>query len=136
MNEHLKDHFVSLLLEEYKLTSFIYKLMSLGVNLDRLEVQNHHIVLDIIGFPRDNYSDMTSAELNSDKLPDDYFCRDWLGDRFYEVITEHSEKQEVLLTDKGLSLKEGADELIVRQAISEHVDWLFEEYSNLDNNEP
>jgi hypothetical protein len=133
MNEHLKEHLVSLLFEEYKLTSFIWKLMNIGINMDRLEVQNHHIVLDMIGFPRDNYLDMTPEELNADELPDDFFCRDWLSDRFYEVITAQSEKQEVILTDKGLSLKEGADELIVRQAISNHVKWLFEEFNNLDN---
>lgn len=136
MNEHLKDHYVNLLLEEYKLTSFIWKLRNLGVNMDRLEVKNHHIVLDMIGFPADNTLDLSPAELNADVLPEGFFCRDWLGDRFYELITEHSEKQEVVLTDKGLGLKEGADEVIVRKAIADHVNWLYDEFEHLEDNEP
>jgi len=69
-------------------------------------------------------------------LPADYFCRDWLDDHFYEVISTQREQQEVVLTDQGLRLKEGADDLIVHRAIASHVDWLFQEYNHLDNNEP
>jgi len=29
MNEHLKEHFIDLLLEEYKLTAFIWQLMNI-----------------------------------------------------------------------------------------------------------
>jgi len=129
MNEHLKDHFISLLFEEYKLASFIWKLMSLGVNMDGLDVRNHHIILDIIGFPADNSGDARFRDM--DELPDDYCCRDWLTDPFLELIRKLSEAKEIVLTDAGLKLKEGQDETIVRKELGSHVGWLFEEFQAL-----
>ena len=131
MNEHLKEHFIDLLIEEYKLSAFIWKLMSHGVSLEHLDVKNHDIVLDMIGIPADNSASYDHSQLDEDNMPEDYCCRDWVSDRFGNLCLELSDNKETVLTEKGLMLKEGSDELIVRQAVSEHVDWLFEEYKNL-----
>ena len=131
MNEQLKPHFIDLLFEEYKLSSFIWKMMSFGVNMERLDVKNHQIVLDMIGFPADNTLEFDRRELDYDNLPENYFCRDWLTDTFGTMAMELSENREIVLSENGLRIKEGDDEAVVRQAISNHIDWLFDEYQNL-----
>jgi hypothetical protein len=131
MNEQLKPHFINLLFEEYKLSSFIWKMMSLGVNMDSLDVKNHDIVLDMIGFPSDNTLEFDLQQQDYDNPPEDFFCRDWVSDKFSQLAMTLSENMEIVLSEKGLQIKEGNDEAIVRQAISDHIDWLFDEYQNL-----
>jgi len=131
MNENLKPHLINLLFEEYKLSSFIWKLMSMGVDMARLDVKNHDIVLDIIGFPPDTTLEFNIREVDYENPPEGFFCRDWLGNTFADLAMELSENKEVLLSENGLQIKEGNEEAIVRQAISDHIDWLFQEYQNL-----
>ena len=109
-------------------------MMEMGVNMDRLDVKNHDIVCDMIGYPPDNTARFKFGDSDYENPPADYFCRDWLSDSFGNLSLELSAKRDIVLTEKGLQVKESGDEDTVRQAISEHVDWLFEEYKNLDNN--
>jgi hypothetical protein len=131
MNENLKPHLVNLLFEEYKLSAFIWKMMDFGVNMERLDVKNHDIVLDMIGFPEDNTLEFSREDIDYDNLPDNYFCRDWLSNAFGELALRLSDNREIVLSETGLQIKEGDDEVIVRQEIADHLDWLFDEYKNL-----
>jgi hypothetical protein len=132
MNEQLKPHFINLLFEEYKLLSFIWKMMTYGVNMERLDVKNHDVVCDMIGFPEDNTLEFNLGEIDYENPPENFFCRDWLSNTFADLEMELSENREVLLSENGLQIKEGNDEAIVRQAISDHVEWLFTEYNKLN----
>ncbi|MDB4926758.1 hypothetical protein [Mucilaginibacter sp.] len=131
MNEQLKPHFIDLLFEEYKLSSFIWKMMSFGVNMERVDVKNYDIVLDMIGFPADNTLEFNMRDVDYDNPPENFFCRDWLDNTFADMAMELNDNREIVLSENGLQIKEGDDEAIVKQAISDHIDWLFAEYKNL-----
>jgi|GEM_PF-6041996 len=79
----MKKHLVNLLFEQYKLTSFVGKLSDLGVEIDNLRINNHEIVLDFIGFPKDDQEEQFNrleaikalASYDVKNPPDGFFCR-------------------------------------------------------------
>lgn len=138
----MKACLINFLLEEYKQVSLFEEISEKGVDLNNLAVNNLAIVLDLIGFPRDNSSEYDLNILNdlphdseSGKNPDqDLFIRDWLYDKFYDLFNVLEKKQTIAVTDKGLILIESEDEALIRQKLAEYIDWLYVEFQNLDSN--
>jgi hypothetical protein len=133
----MKEHLINLLFEEYKLNCFIDKLNSIGVNVDKLEVKNHEVVMDIIGFPKDNTLDFYKnpekhPECDRNNLPDDFFCRDWLDNRLFKLMTELNSKQDIVLTNDGLKITDNQDESRIKSELSRYIDWLYQEFNDLD----
>ena len=82
----MKSSLINLLFEEYKQICLFEELENKGLDLTRITVKNSDIVLDLIGFPKDNTLQYDINALNglehnpkNGKVPDDdLFCRDWL----------------------------------------------------------
>jgi hypothetical protein len=83
--------------------------------MERLDVKNHDIVLDMIDFPQDNTLKFDLREVDYENPPEGFFCRDWLSNTFGELAMRLSENRKVLLSENGLQIKEGNDEAIVRK---------------------
>lgn len=135
----MKSSLVNLLFEEYKQECLFEELEKKGIDLTKVTVQLIDIVLDLIGFPKDNTKDydfnvMNGAEHNPKlgKLPDDnLFCRDWLYNKYFDIIETIEKKQKIEVTDKGLKMVEYNDETLIKSKLSDFVDWLYLEYSNI-----
>lgn len=138
----MKENLVDLLLEEYKQMSLFNELSTKGIELSNVLVKNSNIVLDLIGFPKDNsreYDLYVIDGLNHDpkrgRYPDkNLFIRDWLFDEYYKIIDSIEMKQDITVTDKGLKVTEEKDELVIKQKLDEYINWLFVEYKNLGRN--
>lgn len=137
----MKEYLVRLLLEEYKQQCLFDELQKKGVDLCHVCVNNLDIVLDIVGFPKDNSLDYDFDHLksggevrNEEKkiIDDDLCCRDWLIDKYYETFHDLSTQQKVCVTDQGLAIECGADNQTVENKLLEYVEWLYNELENLD----
>ncbi|MDO9254758.1 MAG: hypothetical protein Q7U54_04530 [Bacteroidales bacterium] len=137
----MKQNLVKLLLEEYKQDLMIYELSQKGIDLSGIAVSNLPIILDIIGFPVEksviNKPGHTDANIKqvilSKNITDsDYFCRDWLFDKYYEISKQLYRQQKISVTDDGLQTETGADETTVEFQIEEYIDWLYDEFFKLN----
>lgn len=141
----MKKHLVNLLLEEFKQQAFFDEMDKLGVHFSKgVIVKNWDIVLDIIGFPKDNTLEYdwdyinSSGELRDSKkqLPDDdLFCRDWLINNYCEVTNNIAKDQKIFVTDQGLRIEEYVQEEKIKDRLAEHIDWLYDEYRKFINGE-
>ena len=140
----MKEHLARLLLEEYKQQCLFDELQKKGADLLNICVNNLDIVLDIIGFPKDNSVDYDFGHLNSGGevrnnsmriMDDDFFCRDWLTEKYFETFRELSTQQKVCVTDKGLAIESGADNETVQTLLLGYIEWLYSEFENLDEND-
>lgn len=132
----MKKHLVNLLFEQYKLTSFVGKLSDLGVEIDNLRINNHEIVLDIIGFPKDDQEEqlnrleaikaLTSYDVKNP--PDGFFSREDLYDRYLTTLVNLDTDESIVLTHNGLILKKQDDENAVKQELAKYIDWLYQQY--------
>jgi len=137
----MKTHLVNLLFEECKLRSFVDKLCSIGVDIDALNVNNHQIILDMIGFPKDNkhaYIQMMGAEkanlpFATDPLPNGYYSREKLTAHFYDTVIYFNPIENIELTKDGLEITKAQPEKQLIQAITEHIDWLYNEYAKINS---
>ena len=126
----MKNHLVNLLLEQYKQQSVFSKINALGVDMSNVVVNNYDIVLDIIGFPRDNSSLYDINELGNGKKKEDrnLFMRDYLDDRFYQLGSLLENEQNIVVSDRGLILESGSDEEIIKSHLLDLINWLYDEY--------
>ena len=133
----MKEHFINLLLEQYKQECLFEELEQKGLQFGNICVDNLAVVLDIIGFPRDNTLEYDFLYLNTGwekreenkKIPDDeMFCRDWLDEKYFEITRELFSHQYIFVTDKGLQIEKGAGLDLVLQSFDQYIDWLYEEY--------
>ena len=137
----MKKHLVNLLFEQYKLTSFVYKLSDLGVAMDGLHINNYEIVLDIIGFPVNNQEGFLKRfeaikalrSYDGKNPPDGYFSRDDLYERYLTTLVNLHADESIVLTNDGLILKKQEDENIVKQELVKHIDWLYLQYEMAGN---
>lgn len=135
----MKDSLVNLLFEEYKQECLFEELEQKGIDLTKVSVQIYDIVLDLVGFPKDNTKDydfnvLNGAEHNPKfgELPDDaLFSRDWLYNKYYDTIQTIEKKQKIEVIGKGLKMVEYSDEELIKSKLSNFVDWLYLEYSNI-----
>ncbi|MCE7042829.1 hypothetical protein [Dyadobacter sp. CY312] len=135
--EFLKPHLVDLLLEDYKQRTVFKELKSLGIDLTNIRVNNYDIVLDIIGFPRDNSGEYNlypfshpgqEKQTGKKEIDEGFFSRDWLWDKNYEVGTALIEIQDIEITEKGLLIKPVSSDLKEKEELNKLVDWLFEQW--------
>ena len=137
----MKKHLINLLFEQYKLTSFVNKLSDLGVARDSLHLNNYGIILDIIGFPKDDQEihlkrfEAIKALTNYDvkNPPDGYFSRDDLYERYLITLVNLHADDSIVLTNDGLILKKQEDENAVKQELVKHIDWLYLQYEMAGN---
>lgn len=61
----MKEHFINLLLEQYKQECLFEELEQKGLQFGNICVDNLAVVLDIIGFPRDNTLEYDFLYLNT-----------------------------------------------------------------------
>lgn len=135
----MKDSLVNLLFEEFKQECLFDELEQKGIDLTKVSVQIYDIILDLVGFPKDNTKDYDFNVLNGlehnpkfGKLPDDGLCcRDWLYDKYYDMIQTIEKKQKIEVTDKGLKMVEYNDEELIKSKLNDFVDWLYLEYSKI-----
>lgn len=135
----MKSSLVALLFEEYKQICLFDELEEKGLDLTKITVRNSDVVFDLVGFPKDNTLDYDFNVLNglehnplNGKLPDDnLFCRDWLYNKYHDVISSIEKKQRIDVTDKGLKMVEYDDEVLIKSKLSSFIDWLYSEYSKL-----
>jgi len=136
----MKQNLVKLLLEEYKQDLMIYELSQKGIDLSGIAVSNLPIILDIIGFPVENsviikpgQTEANSKQviLSKNLTDSDYFCRDWLFEKYYEISKQLYRHQKISVTDEGLHTETGADVTTVEFQIEEYIDWLYAEFLKL-----
>jgi len=136
----MKEHLVNLLYEQYKLTAFEGKLFDLGLEINGLQVNNHAIVLDIIGFPKDNQKEYRKRMREQGKPislvpqnpPDGFFSRDGLEEHYYKTLAQIGSDDSVVITWDGLVMKKKEDEDMVKRALTKHIDWLYKEFKKLE----
>lgn len=137
----MKKHRVNLLFEQYKLTSFVGKLSDLGVKIDNLRINNHEIVLDFIGFPKDDQEEqlnrveaikaLTSYDVKNP--PDGFLSREDLYDRYLTTLVNLGTDESIVLTHNGLILKKQDDENAVKQELAKYINWLYLQYQYGEN---
>lgn len=135
----MKSSLINLLFEEYKQICLFEELENKGLDLTRITVKNSDIVFDLIGFPKDNILQYDINALNglehnpkNGKVPDDdLFCRDWLYDKYYDMVESIEKKQKIEVADKGLKMVEYDDEVLIKKKLDAFVDWLYLEYSKI-----
>jgi hypothetical protein len=135
----MKESLMNLLFEEFKQECLFEELEQKGIDLTKVSVQIYNIVLDLVGFPKDNTKDYDYNALNGlehnpklGKLPDDnLYCRDWLYNKYYDLTQSIKKKQKIEVTDSGLKMVEYNDEELIKSKLSDFVDWLYLEYSKI-----
>jgi len=98
-------HLVNFLYEQLKQERYADQIERVGVELhgDFL-VNNLDIILDIIGYPKDNTVEKLS---HSDTI----FCRDWLTDKYYDLLD---------LLKNQEKINEGRTKELIFELISEY----------------
>jgi len=120
----MKEHFINLLLEQYKQECLFEELEQKGLQFGNICVDNLAVVLDFLYLN-------TGGEKREEnkKIPDDeMFCRDWLDEKYFEITRELFSHQYIFVTDKGLQIEKGAGLDLVLQSFDQYIDWLYEEY--------
>jgi hypothetical protein len=137
----MKRSLVKLLLEEYKQDMLIYELSQKGIDLSGIAVNNLAIILDIIGFPAENSIITKPGQLDAygnqlilskNQTDSDYFCRDWLFEKYYEISKNLYSEQKLSINDDGLQTESGADEKTVEVHLEEYIDWLYTEFLKIN----
>ncbi|AMR32727.1 hypothetical protein A0256_15495 [Mucilaginibacter sp. PAMC 26640] len=136
----MKKHLVNLLFEQYKLATFTGQLSDLGIDLTNLLVNNYDVVLDIIGFPKDDLSNPERLEARR-ALPDfdpknpadGFFSREDLYDRFLLLTVKIEITENIILAAHGLTIK-SEDEVLVREKLAGHISWLYLQFEVMKQN--
>jgi hypothetical protein len=119
----MKQHLVNLLYIQSKLYEIFEEE---EIDYDEDTFDNFGVVLDIIGFPKDNADEYDSdgqlgTPYDSTKgklMDDDLFSRDYLYQHFSEVISDSTQKV-------------GNDETLIKEQFSNFVNWLYKELENI-----
>lgn len=138
-NFNLKELLIDFLMEQYKQEVLVTELDMKGIYLSKLLVQNLEIVLDVIGFPRDNSEEYDCRheafgeprDESKKLIDDDYFPDDWLKDHYYSLTQDLSEEKNIVVTEEGVDVSKVDNLHKVREKMSEYIDWLhieFEKY--------
>lgn len=139
----MKEHLIDLLFEECKLRYFVDRICVAGIDIDGLQVENHEIILDMIGFPKDNKRayerkmvEEKVSNYNMDELPEGYYSREKLIDHYYDTVLHFSFFDSLQLTEDGLTITKEKDQQELLTAISQHINWLYDEYNTFSKNRP
>lgn len=118
----MKHHLVNLLYIQSKLYEIFEEE---EIDYDEDTFDNFREVLDIIGFPQNNYEDYhrsRKGELYDPKkgklMDDDLFSRDYHYQHFTEVISDTIQKV-------------GNDEIVLKEQFTHFVNWLYKELENI-----
>lgn len=116
---NLKEHLADLIIIQHRQVLLFPLLQGRLPQTDiaSLAVDNLAVVLDIIGFPKDN-----SSFTNDDAA--EYFSRFWLKIRYYDFMFA-AEAEEVIVTPEGLKFETQEIEDVVRLQAHKYLDWLY-----------
>ncbi len=126
-----KENIVELLFVDFKVKFFIDSLEDKGISTDYergLDYAVWDVVLDIIGFPKDNTTEYLKNQMDIDE---NYFCRDWLQDNLFERLEQINKDQDIFFDNDLLKTKIRYNSETVKKVLYEYVDWLLMEYQNL-----
>jgi hypothetical protein len=134
----MKQHLISLLMIEHLHEVYFTKLEKAGVKMESFgNYSILEVVLDIVGFPRDNTLIYDFQYLNTGKRGDDpslkipdeeMFCRDWLTEEWFQVTTNQMPAHDIKSGPEGIVFTDPESEDKCTSAISTYVDWLFKEF--------
>ncbi|MBD3341540.1 MAG: hypothetical protein GF353_20720 [Candidatus Lokiarchaeota archaeon] len=137
----MKEHLVNLLYEQAKQERYFKQIEEVGIEINSaICINNWDIVLDIIGFPKDNTTEYDYDYINSGgeirderkRIPDDsIFCRDRFFEKYNEIIQDLSE-QNIMVSKSGLYIEEIIDENKVKNNLLEYIEWLYNELQNFE----
>jgi hypothetical protein len=92
----MKEHLIEILYTGFRINHLLEELEEKGIQIDfnGLDNSNWDVVVDIIGFPKDNSAEtLTEYYKNQEESNDDpfvdnekMFCRDWLMDDYFERL--------------------------------------------------
>jgi hypothetical protein len=126
----MRKHLVDLLYEEYKQKVFFKKVEASGLVFSDFElVDNWSIVLDFIGFPKENEEQLGYSIPND---ADTFFSRTLLYKKYVMVLEEIDSEKNMVVSEEGLIKISGKiDAELVKGRLASYVDWLFDEYEKL-----
>ena len=134
MNEHL----IEILYTGYRISFLLEELEEKGIQIDfnKLDTSNWDIVVDIVGFPKDNSAEiLTDYYKNEEEATDDpfvdnldLFCRDWLFNDYYDRIESLKKEQDIYFKDDLLKTRVRHNDVEIKKVLSQHLDWLKKEF--------
>lgn len=132
----MKTHLIEILYTEFRINRLLDELEEKGIQIDfnGLDFANWDIVVDIIGFPKDNSVEIFTEFRNKEESNDDpcdfgeMFCRDWLMNDYFDRLKSLEKEQDIYFEDELLKTKTRYNEKAIKTALSEHIDWLKDEY--------
>src|SRR5690606_32363317 len=133
----MREHLSPLLLEQFKLECWINALDKLGIQIDGQYCNNLDIILSIIGFPPDNSReyDLDFDDPEQDirdptkKVIDrNWLCRHYLIEPYYELADQLSDQKEIVVSQKGLTLKNKMNDTGIDERIEQYINWLYKQY--------
>ena len=138
----MKEHLIEILYTGFRINHLLEELEEKGIQIDfnGLDSSNWDIVVDIIGFPKDNSTEILTEyyknqeESNDDPFigNDDLFCRDWLMNDYFERLESLKKEQDIYFKDDLLKTKIRHNEKAIKSVLSEHIDWLKIEFEKYD----
>lgn len=128
-----KENIIELLFVDFRVRFFLDSFEDKGISIDYergLDYAVWDVVLDIIGFPKDNTIEYFKKDREIDEK---YFSRDWLQDNLFKRLEEINNDQDIFFDNNLLKTKTKYNPETVKKVLYEYVDWLLLEYENLDN---
>lgn len=124
-----REHLVKLLLEQYKQECLWAELKERGLIFGNISVNNLDIVLEMIGFKKDNPADDDPDDRDEESENEDIPGEQWsthLHEKYFEM-TGAIPRQRILITDKGLRIERGTGLQLVMKKLTHYTDWLYTE---------
>lgn len=139
----MDKHLVEILYTGYRISFLLEELEEKGIQIDfdKLDTSNWDVVVDIVGFPKDNSAEIfmdhykNEDNTNEDPFEDnsELFCRDWLFNDYYDRIDSLKKEQDIYFKNDLLKTKVRHNELEVKKVLLQHLNWLKKEYIKYNN---
>ncbi len=139
----MKEHLIEILYTGFRISHLLEELEEKGIQIDfkGLDNSNWDVVVDIIGFPKDNSAEILTEyyknkeESDGNPLVDneEMFCRDWLMNDYFERLESLKKEQDIYFKDDLLKTKVRHNEKAIKNILSEHIDWLKIEFEKYDS---
>lgn len=130
----MKNHLVSLLLEQFKQEYLVSRLDELGIEMQVASIDITSIVYDMVGLPPDNtacyshpYLDGVPEAVGKKMFDSNYCSRYWLSEKYQDCIAGLVKNVRLSAVSRGLTFECEKQEKEVKEALSVFVDWLYEQ---------
>ncbi|MBL7558979.1 hypothetical protein JAO71_04100 [Olleya sp. YSTF-M6] len=139
----MEEHLIEILYTGYRINFLLEELEEKGIQIDfnKLDTSNWDVVVDIVGFPKDNSAEiLTDYYKNGQDETDDpfvdnldLFCRDWLFNDYFDRVESLKKEQDIYFKDDLLKTKVRHNEVEIKKVLSQHLDWLKKEFIKYNN---